>query len=411
MRSWSAARVGPSTSGGARFENIDALRGIAAVLVVWLHTAEVFVTLPGIASGGTGAFDAAELISVGRVGVVAFFAISGYVIVPTLQGPRREATVDFVVKRAFRLFPAFWTSMALAAVTVWVLFDKALTPALIVANATMMPLEFGQPQMMGHFWTLEVELIFYAVVLGLFWCGRLHRESTIAVLFLLLSIAWAALYRNRYGRLLVDRNLVWSYLVYFLTVMFWGSMVRSRHAVRSRDTARERRDWPFMVMTALVFGRPVIALIFGSPTVHREDWRGTLLGLLLFIAAIYLPVRYGKPFLWLGTISYSLYLFHPAVFYPMFLWVSRHPETGEAPLAVYIVASLAASIAVAALGYRWIEAPSNRVARRLVARMHEGGRVVRTRPRHVVSIEVNDASASDPESAAFHGHRASEENR
>ncbi len=351
-----------------RDENIDLLRGVAALLVVWLHAAEVFVVLPGIAAHGTAWFDAADLLDTGRIGVTAFFAISGYVIVPTLRGPRDPATRDFLIKRFFRLYPPFWVSMACAAITVWWMFGRPLSVAVVAANTTMVPIEFGLPQMMGQYWTLEVELIFYALIVLLFRSGRLHRDGTIAAGLVVAAIAWPLLYRSALGRSIVDRNLVWSFLAYFLTIMFWGSMVRAR-----MRTPYRRLDVPFVVVTALVFARPVLALVFGSPTVHREDWRGTLLGLLLFVAFTRLPARHAKPFVWLGTISYSLYLFHPAVFYPMYRLVSTHPALAQAWLPLYLLVVTLASVAVAAVVHRWVEEPSNAFARRIVARLRASG--------------------------------------
>jgi peptidoglycan/LPS O-acetylase OafA/YrhL len=63
---------------GPRLRRIDALRGIAALLVVWLHVAESYVGLGPI--DGRWMYEFARSIDVGRVGVVAFFLISGFVI-------------------------------------------------------------------------------------------------------------------------------------------------------------------------------------------------------------------------------------------------------------------------------------------------------------------------------------------
>ena len=65
-----------------RFSHIDALRGIAALLVIWLHVSEVFVHIsPETAAQGTALYTVAWAVDVGRVGVVVFFAISGFVVV------------------------------------------------------------------------------------------------------------------------------------------------------------------------------------------------------------------------------------------------------------------------------------------------------------------------------------------
>ena len=96
----------------ARLAYIDSARAIAASLVVWAHSAEVFAKLgPEISNRWMD--EVAGRLDVGRMGVVVFFAISGFVI-PSSLGPREAgATRRFLVRRVFRLFPAYWLSIPL----------------------------------------------------------------------------------------------------------------------------------------------------------------------------------------------------------------------------------------------------------------------------------------------------------
>lgn len=351
-----------------RFENIDAMRGLAAVLVVWLHAADAFQVIPSVVATINPSHVLAEVLGVGRMGVVIFFAISGYVIVPTIRGPRIETIKDFLIKRFFRLYPLFWFAVITFAVAAWLETGKHFSLGVIAANLTMVPLEFGVRQVMGHFWTLEVELVFYVLVLTLFWCGALQRESLIAWSLLGVSIAWNLLYRTKLASVTVAHNMVWTFLPYFLSVMFWGAMIRARQWKKPgehQQATRRRFDWPFVVVTALVFGRPLIAIFFGSPTVNQEDWRGTLLGLCLFVVIAFVPSRTFRSMSWLGTISYSVYLLHPVVFFPIVL-ASRSTSLANLPLGGYVLCAVAASIGLAGVTYRLIEAPSNAFARRLI---------------------------------------------
>ena len=50
-------------------------------------------------------------IDVGRLGVIIFFAISGFVICRSFGGPREGAGKRFVIRRLCRLYPAYWVSM------------------------------------------------------------------------------------------------------------------------------------------------------------------------------------------------------------------------------------------------------------------------------------------------------------
>ena len=93
--------------------HIDAIRGFAALLVAFMHISAGFVKLPGVKAQGTFLYDIAYQLNFGQVGVIAFFAISGFVICPTLKGERSAGVRKFLTSRFFRLFPAFWTSMLL----------------------------------------------------------------------------------------------------------------------------------------------------------------------------------------------------------------------------------------------------------------------------------------------------------
>ena len=74
-----------------RLRHIDALRAAAATLVLWRHVADVYVNLgPGVS--GRWLQSVAAAVDFGRIGVVAFFMISGFVI-PFSINPKSPAPV------------------------------------------------------------------------------------------------------------------------------------------------------------------------------------------------------------------------------------------------------------------------------------------------------------------------------
>ena len=95
-----------------RINHVDSIRGIAALLVVYMHVSEVFIRqFPAVKGNGTLLYDIARSVDFGRIGVIAFFAISGFVICSSLKGERGFVAAKFLVSRFFRSYPTFWFSI------------------------------------------------------------------------------------------------------------------------------------------------------------------------------------------------------------------------------------------------------------------------------------------------------------
>ena len=148
-----------------RLAQLDALRGIAALAVVLFHYTTRYDQLFGHAQAPLVAFPQ------GWLGVNLFFMISGFVIFMTLA--RTARPMDFVVSRFSRLYPAYWGAIVLTfALTHAIgLPGKTVGWDVLAVNVTMVQGFFGVPHVDGVYWTLEVELLFYAWALLSFRLG------------------------------------------------------------------------------------------------------------------------------------------------------------------------------------------------------------------------------------------------
>ncbi|MDD2545771.1 MAG: acyltransferase [Burkholderiaceae bacterium] len=369
----------------SRFAPIDALRGLAALLVVWLHVTEVFVQLP-VRPAGSWLYDIAAAVDTGRIGVVLFFAISGFVIPsslpPTAPGAVGPALRVFAVRRFWRLFPAYWASLAGAAGMAWWL-QAPLPLHTLLANLGMLQGWFGVPDALGLYWSLRLEWVFYVLCAGLFCAGALHRPGALAGALVACGLVVVGAVA---ARAWAPPGTAWPpALVYlplyslFIATMFWGALFRRWHELRASGTGAGFSPgvrvlfWLFPLGIGL--GPLCVPLLqhWVPAAAAAPLWKMAVaqaLGLGLFLLLATRWRQPGRLWTWLGRVSYSLYLFHPLVFYPLFVAVqSGHwPWLAGAPMAAYLALSLLGSIALAAAVYHGIEQPALRWSRRLTAR-------------------------------------------
>lgn len=355
-----------------RFSHIDSLRGIAALLVIWLHVSEVFIHLsPETLSQGTTLYDVARSIDVGRIGVVVFFAISGFVICKSLKGNIMEGSKKFLIKRLLRLYPAFWVSIVLGLFSIWWLFDKPFSWHIIAANMTMLPELLDEPQIIGLYWTLETELAFYLLCWLLFISRNLNNP-----LILFLISAFLAFFFVVAKLFFMPPELRSSLKVmpYHLAIMFWGGFFRywydDKKALIILAARKIQLQWLLYVLTIIIVVPALSAFIQGNITQDSHLLRlgkSYTLGLSLFIMGNLVFKITNRFMAWTGTISYSLYLVHPVIFYSLFWYLKN-----KAPywfmtfhLSVYIGFTMVFTIVLSAIIYYSVEKPAIDFAHKL----------------------------------------------
>ena len=164
---------------------LDWLRGVAALAVVMFH---YFYKGPkeGWVQGNTHPI-LETVSSYGYLGVHFFFMISGYVIMMTAQN---SSLRRFVASRVSRLAPALWVCMSITVAIELLVPSSPFKPESWVqylANLTLVPKVFGQEPIDGAYWSLAVEINFYAWVALVIAVGQLKRIETFLLFWLGLS--------------------------------------------------------------------------------------------------------------------------------------------------------------------------------------------------------------------------------
>ncbi|WP_299588844.1 acyltransferase [uncultured Microbulbifer sp.] len=349
----------------SRLLNLDALRGLAAILVVWQHSSEVFIRNASVAQHGTELASFISQVDFGRIGVICFFLISGFVIPFSLSGTR-SSLKKFAIRRFFRLYPAYWSSLFIAVGLTWLISDWMYPMATIAANATMLQGLMGVDNVQGLYWTLTVELIFYCL------CALIFAKRQLANPMVLLLFCWGGLSFFIGWQLLEKLPITLpelapsiTYIPFCIAVMFCGTLIRHCYV-------RKANYWYAILAVAATFSIPlmVLFLYFLGKPVTEDPLRFALphlIALAVFFIVLLLPFKPWRSLVSLGTISYSVYLFHPAVMRGL-NWIIQQTwaqPVSAYPVEIYILATTLVSIALSILIYKFIEKPAITLGRRL----------------------------------------------
>ncbi|HTX83029.1 MAG TPA: acyltransferase family protein [Streptosporangiaceae bacterium] len=344
---------------------LDGLRAIAVLAVIAFH--EQFSWAPG-----------------GLLGVGVFFTLSGYLITDLLLSgwlaTGRAHLANFWLRRARRLLPALF--VMLAVVTAWVtLLDRARLSSLrgpVAAAATYSSnwyliiqgqsyfSRFAPPQPLDHLWSLAVEEQFYLIwpwvlLAGLYFIRRRRSAraiSWLALPTLALAAGSAALMWLLYHPA-VDPTRVYEgtdtracgLLIGAALAMVWSS----GRAARSAKRVQRALDVPGFVGLAVI-----AVLIWRIGQYDSFLYHGGLVVLSVATAAVVAAAACPatlvgaalswRPLRWIGVRSYGIYLWH----YPVIVLTTPANSTEDLPRAVW---QIAASIALAALSWKYVEEP------------------------------------------------------
>jgi peptidoglycan/LPS O-acetylase OafA/YrhL len=285
---------------------LDVARGAAALLVVVEHG--LHACLPGYY-----AFSRSHLV-VGYAAIVVFFLVSGFVIPMSLEEGRSFA--GFWVRRACRLFPVYWLSLALGLAYVAAGgggSDVSLGDTRAwLANLALLQVPLKTPFVWGVYWTLPYEVMIYAGCAGLFALGLLRRIGGRAFLA---AAAWLAV-ASVVGPLVTGKPLLPDGMRRMVFVCTLFGVVVYRHV-----SGRAGRGLLYGSAAALAVavgaGYAVNHALFPADAPLTGLVRTAVtwgLGFAAFLLLVEARHRRMPGFAcWLGRHSYPVYLLHPLV--------------------------------------------------------------------------------------------------
>lgn len=333
----------------ARLEVLDFLRFIAASSVILQHILENIS--PSFRSFCT------EYFQFGIFGVCIFFLISGFIIPVSLE--KHQSVKTFWINRIFRLYPLFLTSLILKLTLLkldWISGSYPSATA-IIANVTMLAKFIGQPLIEALYWTLNLEMVFYIIVTLLFSLKLLTKSILIGAsgLFISLLIGVVA------PQLLHLQTSGWG-LVFNLATMFIGTLYY-RHM---KGSISGKTLAGMLSLTMLVLLINTYFNLYEKDIPEALGTKSFLPVTNAFIAAYFLftlcyyfkDISYPRIVLFLGNISYSLYLNQAIILSLAFLYIPN----------IYLSSLIAilGTFFMSYYTYKYIELPFVAFGRRVV---------------------------------------------
>ena len=384
--------------------SLTALRGFAAL---WVFIYHAWVTAGPqrliIAVGGLS-IDVTPLASVGWAGVDIFYVLSGFLLWRAFDGWAAQVAplpsiARYARHRVFRILPAYYAQLAVlvtvAALTGWIALPSLadlIAHVLLVHAWSYEYLLSTNPV----WWTLSIEAQYYVLLPALAWTIRKAGWLPVLMTGALIVLAWRAAAFGFVAQAPIPQR-VWliDQLPGRLDQFLMGML--AAHLTLAKDKTCVRvREW-LQRSAAGVAGciacGPVV-LVALAYRLHIDDfyiayWNGdrwlyfwhSTAGLAVALTILGLALRHPSnqpdgrfddargllrhPLLYLGTVSYSFYLWHELILsFIAARWFAFVTRATAPAFAVQLAVGFVLSLVVATLWYRVFERPFTTARRR-----------------------------------------------
>jgi peptidoglycan/LPS O-acetylase OafA/YrhL len=382
MQSEQSKRSATSQSVAQHLGHLDALRGIAILAVIVVHTAII-----------TQQIGNSLMISVtGQRGVQLFYMISAFTLCLSLDGVRREANplFNYFIRRFFRIAPLFYFMIIATHVfehltpgLIWLLPLRRREVALgfLFLNGVS-PRAINNVVVAG--WSIAVETTFY---LTLPWLHRYFNTVRRALLLFVFSapVLWWVSRRLSLRTADPINQTYFSFLWFpvefpvfvlgILTYCIWTRYIKGKV-----DASGRQKDLSLLLIVSS-FMLYCACLPFTDNQLYFSSF--LFLPLILGLSLYPWPLFVNGFTRFIGKISYSLYLIHALVIYYVIYMLSRIDKYPGHLVSRYIyrhalgmpigfLIMLGISVPICMLSWKFIEQPGIGLGRRIIA--HREGR-------------------------------------
>jgi peptidoglycan/LPS O-acetylase OafA/YrhL len=344
---------------------LDGWRAFAVIAVILYHGRSGFFNDNSIGM---------RLATHGDLGVNLFFAISGFLICGLLL---KEYQADgdinlrrFYLRRCFRILPPYYAVLAVLCIlsilgAIRLNYSDLPSCLLFYRNYTPLGRDYQGGFYTAHFWTLAIEEHFYLIWPILLLLVKPKRAGKVAFLLAMAVFVWRVLegHFEWFSSILLPADLL-SRTDTMMDALLWGCLaaIYFPEIVRFTKRIRFSQLWlPILVALLVVEKLHTPGLI----VLHAVLMPALVLSTVLQPASFLGRVLEWRPLRWVGTASYSIYLWQ-MMFLPELASVKGHGfihYLQQPPL------NLLAILVTACLSRYLIEVPMTRLGHRLSANL------------------------------------------
>ena len=303
----------------SRVNEIDLVRFFAALSVVFFH-----YTFRGYAADDMSIMPyelLAPISKYGYLGVPLFFMISGFVILMTASSGSLK---KFTISRIVRLYPAFLVCCTVTFVATLLIggayYSASLSQYLI--NMTMFSGFVGVPSIVpsidGVYWSLFVEIKFYALIALILLFRQIHRVQSFLILWLGITVTLEALSDSTLNSLFAV-----SYSAYFIAgAMFYLIYVEGFTTTRVIAIVGA---WVVAIYQSWYGSRSVLSLPFQEQHYSTDFNYYVVAGIIsaFFVLMFLISIRHtgfigNRTWVAIGGLTYPLYLIHQNIGFMVF---------------------------------------------------------------------------------------------
>ena len=354
------------TRGREFFPNLEAARGLAALMVALFHIGlfrytdafghghELIIRTRGSDWGDVGA----RILGNGPGAVIFFFVLSGFVLTKVLESGSANVTVrdngwQFLSGRVFRIYPGVISTLMIFTILYFVFGSSVYSPEQFSPVSLFLNALLIRTTIDPVMWSLQLEMIGSVMILGLFYASlRYGKPAIFLPYFILLTLSFTAVWNH-----LIGPN---SFGQIYAFVSGMAAYIYGRQIV---SNLRRPLLWLGVVIVGFAITRPIVGWSSYWTILLETIFGGSIVALLAFGGFRTPAGRLFSIARFFGKISFSFYLLHPIVLVYQNLFsapVTEAVARGVHPLAICAVLfaiSVCFTTPLALAQYQLIELP------------------------------------------------------